>query len=572
MIGPLQRLRRLRARATSLTGNLSILLLAAAGTGVVLFTLVASSFLYSNTRGLVVAQDWVDHTHEVLSWLQAAQRLTDRVDSSMRLYTVTGDPSQLEAARTAADDLEAAASRIQGLVSDNRRETQNAENSIACSANLKSDAGRPPAPGGVSADWLECHGTLGLMVEQERSLLEQRSRTSQHSLYVSLTTECATIGLLVAVLVVLFGFLLRDAVLRRGIARQAMRTNEELKASVQALEQNIGESTLLTACRDELQLCVQVEQAYRSAAVYLGRLLPQSSGWLSMINHSRNLVEAVATWGESGHGEAGPEGFLPEACCGLRLGHPRWRRRGLSEIDCTHFAGPAPSHYLCLPLVAQGEMLGVLTIECEEEAAFATVELRMEGLRQILQLTGMTVASLNLHAKLEHQSIRDSLTGLFNRHFMQVVLGRELSRAVRQQSSLAVFMLDVDHFKQFNDTFGHGAGDAMLKSVAQVFQASVRDEDTVCRYGGEEFTMIVPGMTPEDAYARAELVRRAVADLRVSLDCGIPGKTTVSIGIALYPTDGTDADALLRLADQALYRAKRQGRNQVSLCEALLGV
>jgi len=130
---------------------------------------------------------------------------------------------------------------------------------------------------------------------------------------------------------------------------------------------------------------------------------------------------------------------------------------------------------------------------------------------------------------------------------------------------LAVYMLDIDHFKEFNDLHGHAVGDAVLKSVAEVCQRTVRAEDIVCRYGGEEFTIIVPEISPELAYERAEALRNAICDHQAFVGKEFYGEIRTSIGVALYPEDSITADALLQKADQALYRAKKQGRNQVVL-------
>jgi diguanylate cyclase (GGDEF)-like protein len=241
---------------------------------------------------------------------------------------------------------------------------------------------------------------------------------------------------------------------------------------------------------------------------------------------------------------------------------------GVSEIHCAHFAGNPPNRYLCLPIFAHGDTVGVLSVHCNDDATVQLVNQRMDGLRQLVQLTGMAVATLNLQSKLENQSIRDSLTDLFNRHFMQISLERELARAARRKQILAVFMLDLDHFKKFNDSYGHGAGDTVLKAVADIFRASVRTEDIACRYGGEEFTIILPDIAPAVALERAESIREAVAKLRVPLGKDVYGEFTVSIGVALYPGDGEAADGLLHRADMALYRAKRSGRNQVAQYEA----
>jgi len=243
-----------------------------------------------------------------------------------------------------------------------------------------------------------------------------------------------------------------------------------------------------------------------------------------------------------------------------------------SEIHCAHFATDPPEFYLCQPIVAHGNAVGMLYVQCPSEQEVQRVNESMDGLRQLVQLTGMAIAALNLRAKLEHQSIRDSLTDLFNRHFMQISLERELSRAGRHSQMLGVLMLDVDHFKPFNDAHGHAAGDAVLRSIAAALRSSVRAEDIVCRYGGEEFTIILPDVTEAIVHERAEAIRRMVADLRVSAGDNVFGNLSLSIGVALYPNDGDSSDLLLRRADQALYRAKHDGRNQVALFSSMTPV
>jgi diguanylate cyclase (GGDEF)-like protein len=361
---------------------------------------------------------------------------------------------------------------------------------------------------------------------------------------------------------------LRDALVRQRVGKQTAQTNERLARSVNALEDRAHESDLLTSARDELQLCVDVKQVYQSAANSFSHLLAGSRGALCIINTSRQLVEVVSSWQTSGEDNGIEDLYPPESCCGLRSGQPRWRQPGVSEIHCTHFSQGPPERYLCMPIVAHGNTLGMVYVQCPSDQVLQSVNQRMDGLRQLVQLTGMAIATLNLQTKLENQSIRDSLTGLFNRHFMQISLERELARAARRKQILAVFMLDLDHFKTFNDTYGHASGDTVLRAISDIFRSNVRTEDIACRYGGEEFTIILPDVTPAVAYERAESVRRAVESLRMPLEREFYDQFTVSIGVALYPSDGEEADQLLRRADQALYRAKRLGRNRVVLYEA----
>ena len=542
-----------------------IALLVSAGVGAILFTIMAAAFVYQNTRRMISAGEWVDHTHEVLTAVQSTSQALERVEFNTRLFVATHQDDHLTATRSSAARLQTEVQHLAALVSDNKLQDANIHALLAGDADLDRELETHGAEHleAVRDNILHCRRAVSNIGEVEHRLLKERDLASEHSTFVSFLTECAFGGFSFLMLVVVFGFLLREAFNRRRTDAETARVNEQLALSVRVLEEGAGESALLTCSRDDLQLCVNVGQIYSSAAGFLARLLPGSSGSLCMINHSRHLVECVSSWGDVSAGVGTMEIFSPEACCGLRSGQPRWRLPGASETDCSHFVGQTPDRYLCIPMAAHGDTLGVLHLRCSDISIVNIIEKRMDGLRQLLQLTAMAVASLNLSTRLENQSIRDSLTGLFNRHFMQIALEREISRAVRRKSTLAVIMLDVDHFKRFNDTYGHEAGDHVLREIAEVFRANMRNEDVVCRYGGVELAIILPLMPPEIEHERSRAIHRAVADLRISLGSGVIGEATVSLGIALYPNDGNTAESLLRAADQALYKAKRQGRNQI---------
>jgi diguanylate cyclase (GGDEF)-like protein len=561
----------LEERLTGPTSAVRLIIVAA--TGAALLTIAAGLLVYYDMQSLISADQWVTHTEEVLASLQNAYLLVERVEYRVPLYQLKRDETELNRARTAANQFDTVTVRIKFMVSDNANQTSNVNALTACSTELIKALGnvtlvsRLPEP-----EIQQCQRTIGRMLDQEQLLLKDRTVRSQQSSLASIWTGIAFALLSLLALLTLFGVLLRNALHRQRIDKQAQLTNENLAHSVRALEDRAGESELLTAARDELQLCVDVKQAYQSATNGFSRLLVGTSGSLCFINNSRQLVEVVSTWPATGAG-LGDESVLediysPESCCGLRSGHPRWRVPRASEIHCNHFAGNPPQRYLCLPIVAHGNTMGVLFVQCHDEATVELVNRHMDGLRQLVQFTGMAVATLNLRTKLENQSIRDSLTGLFNRHFMQISLERELARSARRKQSLAVFMLDLDQFKKFNDTYGHAAGDMVLKAIADIFLASIRSEDIACRYGGEEFTIILPDITAAAALERAESVRLAVMNLRMPLEQEVYGDFSVSIGVALYPSDGEAADLLLRRADQALYRAKHLGRNQVAIHEA----
>ncbi len=172
-----------------------------------------------------------------------------------------------------------------------------------------------------------------------------------------------------------------------------------------------------------------------------------------------------------------------------------------------------------------------------------------------------------LQARLQDQAIRDSLTGLFNRRYLEETLQREIAQAYRSQHPLGIVMVDVDHFKDINDTYGHLAGDTALQALGQLLAANTRSSDIACRYGGEEFVLALPGATLETARERAEHLRLAVEALRVDY-AGARLSLTISAGVAAYPLHGERADEVLDRADQALYQAKSGGRNRCVVCAA----
>lgn len=186
------------------------------------------------------------------------------------------------------------------------------------------------------------------------------------------------------------------------------------------------------------------------------------------------------------------------------------------------------------------------------------------ALRQVNVRLRAKIAEIEeLQQQLREQAIRDPLTGVFNRRYLEESLGRELERVKRAGEPLSVAMLDIDHFKQFNDAYGHAAGDRGLQSLAAILQANTRAGDIVCRYGGEEFAVVLPGASIDVARDRMEFCRQSFERQALVYD-GLELKSTLSAGIASFPVDGDEANLLLDRADKALYHAKQKGRNLVS--------
>ena len=179
----------------------------------------------------------------------------------------------------------------------------------------------------------------------------------------------------------------------------------------------------------------------------------------------------------------------------------------------------------------------------------------------------LALVNIQLRENLQQEATRDSLSGLFNRRYMEESIKREISRASRYGTSLGIIMLDLDHFKRFNNAFGHKAGDLVLQELGKYLQSSIRKEDIACRYGGEEFALIMPGASLEVTKKRAEMLQHDIQNLQVNYNGKVLNNITLSQGVAIYPDHGQTGEAVLQAADHALYRAKRAGRKQVKLAK-----
>lgn len=525
--------------------------------------------VYADAHSNVPPGDTVQHSQDVLLDLTGVSQQLDRIDLDARLYKLSGDEEHLRAAQTATNSLNTLLLRLQSLVGDNPLEEQRSRDLTSAEVALTSAVNHLNGKtASVRDEVMECRRITALMLDQERVLLTKRQTDQQKRDLFVMIRRIAVIVSGTVLILVLFGFLIRDVVRRARFEDQISEANERLRLTVQRLEEQAWASRLLIAARDEVSLCLDVQQAEEVTVRYLEQLLPGTGGNLSIVNNSRQALESVATWG--GVDRVTFDGFQPESCCSVRSGRLRWRRPERSEVHCTHFAGRPPERYVCMPLTAHGETLGVITVECPGIEVATQAELRESTLSSLGEMAAMAIAGLKMRHKLESQSIRDGLTGLFNRTFMEVALEREMSRASRQGKQVAVMMVDIDHFKQFNDSFGHEAGDVVLREVAESMRLGVRGEDIVCRYGGEEFIVIMPEITTGAAMERAELLRRIVSDLALRYHGQPLRQVTISVGLAMFPENSNDADELLRSADHAMYAAKHRGRNRVVMADATI--
>lgn len=373
-----------------------------------------------------------------------------------------------------------------------------------------------------------------------------------------------------ALVVALFGFMRREVVDRIAYNRRLKAYADELGTSLAELRTERNEIAQLAVASTSLQSCESLGELPAVLGPLLEPLFPNHAGAV----HGRTVAgegfERLAAWG----GLDQPGELTMDDCLALGRGRVLRHEPGSAEPSCPHLRAALARQdtpTLCIPLAAHGETLGLLSLAAippaEGIAAEDTAGSTERLAAMLAQQLGLTLASLRIREVLKEQSIRDPLTGLFNRRYLDVVAPKEVAQALRAGRDIALAMVDIDHFKAFNDRHGHQGGDAALVAVAGFLQASVRLGDWLFRYGGEEFLLLVQGLDRAALAQQLERLRQGAAGVAARVDGHDLPPVTISIGAAICPDHGHDLEHLLAAADRALYAAKQGGRNQVWLAE-----
>ncbi|MGJ9419308.1 diguanylate cyclase [Massilia sp. CMS3.1] len=393
---------------------------------------------------------------------------------------------------------------------------------------------------------------LAIYAQRRNDLGAQLLATSNSAATVSLVATLTNIlflgGMLIAAMRVLRQ---RDAAEHKAkeAAVQTQLTNERISLQNDLLFRS-------AELMHSLELAESSDESAGVIASYLPRLLPNLAGSLYLYNNSRDILERKAGWGSV---EGEPDIIEALDCWALRRGSPHAFAGGDGGLACRHVQNPDMDR-LCLPLVTQGDVIGCLTVT--GTGLVHGAEDQRAWIAQLAEQLGLALSNVRLRVSLRQQSIVDPLTQLYNRRYLDEVLKRELARSSRKGAPLCVLVLDLDHFKRINDSFGHEAGDAILRKVALTLRENIRSCDVACRMGGEEMVVLLPECGIDNAIKRADVLRQAIAGGDV-LHQGQRIGATASIGVASYPEHGTSMQALLHAADLALYEAKHSGRNCV---------
>lgn len=517
----------------------------------------------------VVNNGWVAHSYEVENQAAAVLTRSATLQAVAYSYALSGDSAQLSSFSGQFTLLESELNALAKLVEDNPEQTQNVQtftkavlaqrDQLAQIVEARRTSAKAPASFDLGVNQIRVLYRY-LVTQEDKLLVDRRVETEKTASLTRLLTASAVILTLIF-LTLTYAFI-RKTHMRTVRAQSQLRaTNEQLGDAFNETKRLSESLQKLGQFGELLQSCRSLDEVREGLGGALGGILPTLGGRLALVNASQNLAAIGAHWGE--HGLIAESVFAPEDCWAVRRGQPYPLAGATGGFVCKHVHWPNPdmpdAGYLCVPLAAQGEMLGVLTFDGNHRP---TQDERRMALAIGEQLA-LALANLRLQDTLRTQSIRDPLTGLFNRRYLEVSLERELLRASRRSQPLTVLMLDIDHFKRFNDSHGHEAGDVLLTQFAEVLKRTTRNEDIACRYGGEEFTVVLLESDADSAAQRAEQIRAAVAEMTVMYRQQPLEHVTVSIGTAMFPRDGKTPDDLLRRADAALYAAKKAGRNRV---------
>jgi diguanylate cyclase (GGDEF)-like protein len=579
--------------------------------------------LVQGSNGSRDAFVWVTHTREVMLGLDRTVSDLRRAESNLRGYLLSGEADFLTAVSADVAEANAQSVGVQRLVADNGEQEQDARRLTKLVrrrgdiilAAVRMVHSHPWRLGVADRDLFvrakaamgELDALTGKMQAREQFLLRRRAAWAERR--VAALQRLLLIGLPVFALLLLgalwlllvginrplcelldvvsrFGAGERDARARvagrsKEFARLAQAYNDmadtlvgamersgqaeadlahanvELVANARVLERRSRSVTLVSEMAQRMQAVRGAEDLRAVLNCFLPKLLGGVGGALFVHNHSRNRLVRQAGWGDP---VGAPESWAPDECWALRRGQPHGLDRPGVDVRCAHAAAAPDVPQHCEPLLAGGDVLGLLYVEgaLDEEARFR--------LSLLAETIALALVNEDLRKRLREQSIRDPLTQLFNRRYLEESLTLETARAARAGQPLTVIMADVDHFKRFNDTFGHTAGDHVLQAVGAHLRSHFRDGDLVCRYGGEEFTVIAPAASADQVRARVEMVRLALHGLAVEHERQLLGPVRMSFGVACWdPADGSSVGNLLARADGALYRAKGLGRDRVEV-------
>jgi diguanylate cyclase (GGDEF)-like protein len=546
-------------------------------------SIVATFASYRNVQRMESDSLLQTRTLAVIAQLETLRSDIKDAQRAERGYLITGNGNYLEPYHSATNSIGQSVDSLARLVSDSASQSTRVrqikalvdeELAVIAAGITQRTASAPDAPPAtfLKPEERELMRQIESLVREavsaERSLLEERTAKAEGAAVQTRLTILLTSAGGLAIIGLLLLAMARDYSRRLSAERDLATAHTELQLWVKELESRNLEIQQLNEVAEALQSCQNLDESYAMIRHHCTRMFPDLSGTLYIYAASRNVIESTVAWG-SGKAQ---QHFAPDECWGLRKSRPFVVNSPSHDLCCRHVDAATVGCTLCLPLTAQGQTIGMLHLYNPSHAG-GTMPVRAQRefercakLATVLsEHVAINLSNIIMKESLRGLSIRDALTGLFNRRYMEETIHREAERSLRHRTPLSVIAIDLDHFKRINDTHGHDAGDAVLRSLGQLLQSRCRTEDIACRLGGEEFLLVLPGMESAVAARRADEIRTAMKSLVSNFGSTCIANVTLSAGVASLSDRILGVPELLKAADEALYAAKKAGRDRVKI-------
>lgn len=342
-----------------------------------------------------------------------------------------------------------------------------------------------------------------------------------------------------------------------------MKKNDKPKKTVAEKAKGKVDTGIIARLVNRYPFSLSVEESYAVTSQCMETLFPGDSGVLYMKDAKQDLYLPAARWGDK-RGHLKP--IDSQECWALRRGRMHKIMARSEDIYCSHIVSPAAGKsYLCVPIITLGENLGLIHFATRSGArVFAE---KRQAVRLVTDLLSMAIVNIRLRGRIQDMIDRDYSTGLFNRGFIEEKFKRLLKTAMREQSPIGLVMMDIDHFGYFTENYGHGAASAVLRDLGDFLTGYLGRDDLACRYGADEFLLVLPGHTLGASRKRAENIHALIKERGSYEEHRQIKRITLSIGVAAYPDHGGTADDLIQSVKNALKQAKQAGRDRIAVGE-----
>jgi diguanylate cyclase (GGDEF)-like protein len=340
------------------------------------------------------------------------------------------------------------------------------------------------------------------------------------------------------------------------------KSNKVLKHKNRLLKLHENDMNIINNMNQTLQICQSSVEAYSAIKMAAQKIFNTLNGGLTVTDVANNQTLATS-WGEDQILEST---FLSNNCWAYRSGNEYVIHDPENETMCLHYTKAPDGIYICIPLIAHNNIVGILNFNIPKSLTITNYMKQM--MIAFSDAIKLSLANIKLHEKLQQEATHDPLTNLFNRRYLNETLPRELQRVIREKTTLCVAMIDLDYFKDLNDTFGHEAGDEVLKFIGTYLNNTFRGSDIACRFGGEEFVLVLANTDIPKVLPRLEHIASELKRVRLHYKDEALPHITISIGVAQAPQHGLTLNDIIRVADEALYVAKGSGRDKIVIANS----